>query len=66
MSKAVGILRLFIDDLLDQKQPFSHIKNKAFKFISPDDIESLCLYLSDEKRSIDYYVWNFMISNKSG
>jgi len=59
VSKAVGILRLFIDDSLDQKQPFSHIKNKASKFISPDDVESLCLYLSDEKRSIDYYVWKF-------
>ena len=36
-----------------------HIKNKVFKFISPDNIKSLCLYLSDEKRSIDYYVWKF-------
>jgi len=59
ISKAADILRLFIDDTIDTKQPFSKIKNKAFKLISSDDIESLCLYLSDEKRSIDYYVWKF-------
>lgn len=59
ISKAAGILRLFIDNSMDSKQSFSKIKNKAFKLISPDDIESLCLYLTDEKRSIDYYVWEY-------
>jgi len=59
ISKAAGILRLFIDNTIDTKQPFSKIKNKVFKVISPDEIESLCLYLSDEKRSIDYYIWEF-------
>jgi hypothetical protein len=59
ISKAADILRLFIDKSVDSKQPFSKIKSKAFKLISPDDIESLCLYLTDEKRSLDYYVWEY-------
>jgi len=59
ISKAAGILRLFIDNTLDSSQPFSKIKNKAFKLINPDEIESLCLYLTDEKRTIEYYVWQF-------
>jgi len=59
ISKASEILRLFIDNTIDSKQPFSKIKNKVFKLITPDDIELLCLYLTDEKRSIDYYIWQF-------
>ena len=59
ISKAADILRLFIDKSVDSNQSFSKIKNKAFKLISPADIESLCLYLTDEKRSIDYYIWKY-------
>ena len=62
--KASVLLRWYVDDSFDEQMPFGAVKKKAFQFVNAKDIESLCLYLSDEKRSIDYYIWEFYDQQK--
>ena len=59
VSKAAELLQLFIDDSIDETQPFSHIKRKANKRLGSREIQSLCLYLKKQKRAIDDYQWEF-------
>ena len=59
VSKASDLLRFFIDDSIDESVPFGEIRQKAAGLIRPQDIESLCLYLSDQKRSLGHYTWEY-------
>ena len=59
IGKAAELLHLFVDDSIDENQPFAAIKRKAGKHLNRREIESLCLYLSKQKRSVDDYQWEF-------
>ena len=59
VGKAAELLHLFIDDSIDEQQPFGAVKRQALAVLKNQDIESLCLYLNKQKRAIDDYLWEF-------
>jgi len=59
VSKAAEVLRLFIDDNIDQKQPFETVKKQALKLIAANELESICLFLNEQKRSVDEAMWQY-------
>ncbi len=59
VGKAAKLLRFFIDESIDESVPFGVIRQQAANLICSNDIESLCLYLSDQKRSLEYYAWEY-------
>ena len=65
VGKAAGLLHLFIDDSIDEKQPFGLVKHQAQQLLKSRDIESLCLYLNKQKRAIDDYRWKYYDQQKS-
>lgn len=58
-SKAADVLRLFIDDQVDGKQPFGAVRQSAFDIIDKSDLESVCLFLNDQRRSVDEATWQY-------
>lgn len=64
ISKAAELLHLFIDDSIDDKQPFGAVKWEAQKLLKSRDIESLCLYLNKQKRVLDDYHWEYYDQQK--
>ncbi len=59
VSKAAQVLRLFIDDRVDQQQPFGALRQHAFKLLAAKDLESVCLFLNDQKRSVEEATWQY-------
>lgn len=59
VSKAAQLLRLFIDDAIDDQQSFAEVKQQAHRLLKSRDIESLCLYLNKQKRALDDYHWEY-------
>jgi len=59
VSKAAKVLQLFIDDNIDQQQPFGTIKEQALKLLAAKDLESVCLFLNEQKRSVDEAIWQY-------
>ncbi len=59
VGKAAELLQLFIDDSIDEHQPFGKVKGKAQALLKRQEIASLCLYLKKQKRAIDDYRWEF-------
>ncbi|MFK7731190.1 MAG: Tn3 family transposase [Pseudomonadales bacterium] len=59
IGKAAELLNYYVDDSIDESQPFSAIKRKASKHLGRREIESLCLYLKKQKRTLDDYHWEF-------
>lgn len=59
VGKAADLLQLFIDDSIDDRQPFGTVKHKAQALLKRQEIASLCLYLNKQKRAIDDYRWEF-------
>ena len=59
VTKAAGLLRFFIDDSIDESEPFGAVRQRATSIIAPKDIEAVCLYLADQKRSQGYYIWEY-------
>jgi len=57
IGKAAELLQLFIDDSIDEQQPFGTVKRHAQAVLKSRDIASLCLYLNKQKRAIDDYRW---------
>lgn len=64
ISKAAELLHLFIDNSIDEKQPFGAVKREAQKLLKCRDIESLCLYLNKQKRALDDYYWEYYDQQK--
>lgn len=62
--KASFLLRWYVDDSLDEQMTFGVVKKKATQLVNAKDIELLCLYLSDDKRTIAYYIWEFYDQQK--
>jgi hypothetical protein len=59
VTKAAGLLRFFIDDSIDESEPFGAVRQRATSIIAPKNIEAVCLYLADQKRSQGYYIWEY-------
>ena len=59
VGKAADVLRLFIDDDIDQRQPFGTVKQQALKLLAANELESVCLFLNEQKRSVDEAIWQF-------
>ena len=57
--KAADVLRLFIDEPLDEQQLFGAVRQSAFDIISKTDMESVCLFLNDQRRSLDEVTWQY-------
>ncbi len=64
VGKAAVLLRFFIDDSIEKSTPFGDICAQAAQHIQPKEIELLCLYLSDQKRSPEYYNWEYFDQQK--
>lgn len=64
MGKAAELLHFFIDESIDETQPFAVVKRKANKRLGHREIESLCLYLNKQKRTVDDYHWEFYDKQK--
>ena len=54
------MLHLFIDDRVDQQQPFGTLRQHALKLLTAKDLESVCLFLNDQKRSVDEALWQYL------
>jgi hypothetical protein len=48
VGKAAEILHLFIDENIDQQQPFGTIKKQALKLLAAKDLESVCRFLNEQ------------------
>jgi len=59
IGKAAEVLRLFIDDDVDQKQTFGTVKQRALKLLAAKELESVCLFLNEQKRSVDEAMWQY-------
>lgn len=59
VGKAAELLHFFIDDSIDGTQPFENIRSQAQDLLKARDIESLCLYLTKQKRALDDYIWEY-------
>lgn len=59
VSKAAEVLHLFIDDNIDHQQPFGMIKEQALKLLAAKDLESVYLFLNEQKRSVDESMWQY-------
>ncbi len=58
--KAADVLRLFVDDPVDDQQLFSAARQSAFDIINKADLESVCLFLNDQRRSVDEATWHYL------
>ena len=65
VSNAAEVLHLFIDDTIDQHQPFGTVKQKVLKLLAATDLESVCLFLNEQKRSVDDAMWLYYDQRKS-
>ena len=65
VGKAAEILHLFIDENIDYDRPFSEVKTKALILLDEKDLESVCLFLNRQKRSVDEATWQYY-DEKSG
>lgn len=59
VSKAAAVLHLFVDDSIDPQQPFESVRNQALGLLPKSDLESVCLFLNDQKRSVAEAVWQY-------
>ncbi|MBU3071730.1 Tn3 family transposase, partial [Aestuariicella sp. G3-2] len=59
VSKAADVLHLFIDDNIDQQQSFGTVKQKALNLLAANELESVCLFLNEQKRSVDEAMWQY-------
>ncbi|EIF42700.1 protein TnpA [gamma proteobacterium BDW918] len=59
VSKAAEVLHLFIDDSIDQQQPFGAVRQKALKLLAEKDLKSVYLFLNEQKRSVEEAMWQY-------
>ncbi|MDF5507102.1 DUF4158 domain-containing protein, partial [Vibrio parahaemolyticus] len=57
VTKAAELLHLFVDENIDDNQPFSVVRQQALKVMNDRDIQTLCLYLKKQKRTVEEYQW---------
>ncbi|MDF1655953.1 MAG: Tn3 family transposase, partial [Coxiellaceae bacterium] len=59
VSKAADVLQLFIDDSIDHKQSFGTVRKKVLNLLAKKELESVCLFLREQKRSVDEATWQY-------
>jgi len=59
VSKAAKVLHLFIDDNIDPSVPFNTVKQQALNVLNKKELESVCLFLNEQKRSVDESMWQY-------
>jgi len=59
ISKAAEVLHLFIDDDIDLQLPFATVRQKALTLLDKKDLESICLFLNEQRRSVDDAMWQY-------
>ena len=59
VSKPAEVRHLFVDVQVDHQQPFGAIRKSAFDIISQSDLEYVCLFLDDQRRSEDEATWQY-------
>ena len=59
VTKAAELLHLFVDENIDDNQPFSEVRKQALKVMDDRDIQTLCLYLKKQKRTVEEYQWQY-------
>jgi hypothetical protein len=57
VSKAAEVLHLFIDDSIDLQLPFATVRQQALSLLTKRDLESVCLFLNEQRRSVDEAMW---------
>lgn len=53
------MLHLFIDDSIDHQQSFGVVRKKALNLLTKKELESVCLFLREQKRSVDEAIWQY-------
>lgn len=59
VGKGAALLQFFIDDSIEGTVPFGEIRQRADGVMCPKQIESLCRYLTDQKQSQAFYIWEY-------
>lgn len=59
VSKAAEVLHLFIDDSIDLQQPFGNVRRRALNTLAKKELESVCLFLNEQQRSVDEAMWQY-------
>ncbi len=59
VSKAADVLQLFVDDNIDHQQSFGAVRKKALNLLAKKELESVCLFLREQKRSVDEATWQY-------
>ena len=59
VSKAADVLQLFIDDSIDHQQSFGIVRKKALNLLAKKELESVCLFLREQKRSVEEAIWQY-------
>ncbi|OHT23734.1 hypothetical protein A3Q29_20190 [Providencia stuartii] len=59
LKDAGSILRLFVDDSLDDATPFGEIRKQAFSFIDSDDIRKISRHLHQKDFDLANYQWQY-------
>lgn len=59
IGKAADLLYFFVDDSIDDAKPFGSIKRQSRNRMSRREIESMCLYLRKQRRTLDEYQWEY-------
>lgn len=53
------MLHLFIDDSIDLQLPFATVRQKARGLLAKKDLESVCLFLNEQRRSVNEAMWQY-------
>ncbi len=64
VSKAAEVLHLFIDDSIDLQLPFATVRQQALSLLTKRDLESVCLFLNEQRRSVDEAMWQYATTRK--
>lgn len=65
VGKAAEVLYLFIDDNIEQTQPFKNVKQHALALLDTKELESVCLFLNKQQRSVDEAMWQYYDQHES-
>jgi len=59
VSKAADVLHMFIDDSIDHQQSFGAVRREALNLLAKKELESVCLFLREQKRSVEEATWQY-------
>ena len=65
VSKAAGVLQLFVDEDIEPDTRFQLVQQQAFKMLNAKDLTSVCRYLSNQKQSLEEAYWQHLDSESA-